>query len=278
MWPRFLLIAICLAITACAQRPQAPFIDAHSHYTANDTRHFSASDIIAKLDQAGVTRTVISGSPWTLARDLHAHAPQRIIPLLGFYDNFADKSRWMHDAELPQKVAMHLAQAPWAGIGELHLFAQDAHSPVFAQLVQLAHAHNLMLLIHGDPEVVTRAFELAPKVRVLWAHLGTVPEPAIIKHMLTLHAQQALWIDTSVRDDRIAPGGVLLPEWRQLFETHPHRFVVAIDTFSAHRWGRYTQVANDIRRWVSTLPPGLQERMLWRNAEDLFEPWLATQP
>ena len=275
-WSRAL--PICLLLAGLAHGQQPPLLDAHSHYTANDTRHFSASDIIAKLDQAGVTRTVISGSPWTLAHDLHAHAPQRIIPLLGFYDNFADKSRWMHDLDLPAQVAAHLTQAPWAGIGELHLFAQDAHSPVFAQLVQLAHAHNLMLLIHGDPEVVTRAFELAPKVRVLWAHLGTVPEPAIIEHMLTLHAQQALWIDTSVRDDRIAPGGVLLPEWRQLFEAHPHRFVVAIDTFSAHRWGRYTQVANDIRRWVSTLPPGLQERMLWRNAEDLFEPWLATQP
>jgi len=278
MWTRFLLIAMCLASTSCAQRPQAPFIDAHSHYTANDTRHFSAPDIIAKLDDAGVSRAVISGAPWTLARDLHAHAPQRIIPLLGFYDNFADKSRWMHDQDLPAQVALHLTQAPWAGIGELHLFAHDAHSPVFAELVQLAHMHGLMMLIHGDHEVVSRAFELAPNLRVLWAHLGTVPEPAIIERMLTQHAQQALWIDTSVRDDRIAPGGVLLPEWRQLFEAHPHRFVVAIDTFSAHRWGRYTEVANDIRRWVSTLSPALQERLLWRNAQDLFEPWLATQP
>ena len=175
-------------------------------------------------------------------------------------------------------MATHLTQGTWAGIGELHLFAHDAHSPVFAELVQLAHTHNLMLLIHGDPEVIGRAFELAPTVRILWAHLGTVPDAAVVQSVLERHAQRALWIDTSVRDDRIAPGGQLLPEWRQLFQAHPTRFVVAVDTFSAHRWGRYGEVTTQIRQWVAGLPPSVQERLLWRNAEALFAPWIGRQP
>lgn len=221
---------------------------------------------------------MISGSPWHLALDLHAEAPQRVIPLLGLYDNLAHKAQWMHDDQLPGLVESRLAQGPWAGIGELHLFAQNAASPVFAQLVRLAHAHNLMLLIHGDPEVVDRAFDIAPDIRILWAHLGTVPEPPVVQAVLERHVQRALWIDTSVRDDRIAPGGQLLLEWRQLFKAHPTRFVVAVDTFSAHRWGRYGEVTTQIRQWVGGLPPELQERLLWRNAETLFEPWLRRQP
>ena len=269
---------MCLAGSAQAQSPQAPLIDAHSHYTAHDARHFSQADIVAKLNHAGVSRAVITSAPWHFARDLHAHAPQRIIPLLGVYASDAHKARWMHDPGLPGRVASQLTQGPWAGIGELHLFARDAHSPVFAELVHLAHQHGLMMLLHGDPEVVDRAFELEPNLRVLWAHLGTVPEPAIVRQVLQRHANKGLWIDTSVRDDRIAPGGVLLPEWRELFEAHPASFVVAIDTFSSYRWGRYTHVANDIRRWVSSLPPALQERLLWHNAEALFAPWLGREP
>jgi Tat protein secretion system quality control protein TatD with DNase activity len=262
--------------TAWAQQP--PLLDAHSHYTAFDTPHFTHAHVVNKLDQAGVSRIVITSSPWQLARELHAHAPQRVIPLLGVYANLAHKSQWMHDDQLPALVESRLAQGPWAGIGELHLFARDAGSPVFAELVRIAATHNLMLLIHGDPEVLDRAFEIAPTVRILWAHLGTVPEPAAVDRVLQRHANKALWVDTSVRDDRIAPAGQLLPEWRQLFLAHPTRFVVAVDTFSAHRWGRYGEVTTQIRQWVAGLPPSVQERLMWRNAEALFAPWLSRHP
>lgn len=270
------LLWVVFVGTALAQ-PQ-PLLDAHSHYTAYDAQHFSPAQVIATLDAAGVSRIVLSGAPWYTARDLHAYAPQRVIPLLGIYTNFTQKSGWMHDHTLPAQVESRLAQGSWAGIGELHLFAQQAHSPVFAQLVRIAHAHQLMLLIHGDPEVVDRAFEIAPTVRVLWAHLGTVPEPAVVQSVLARHAQRALWVDTSVRDERIAPDGHLLPEWRALLMAHPTRFVVAVDTFSAHRWGRYGELTTHIRQWVNRLPPPVQERLLWRNAEALFEPWLASSP
>jgi hypothetical protein len=262
--------------TAWAQQP--PLLDAHSHYTATDARQLSPGHIIAKLDAAGVSRAVITSAPPLLARELHRYAPQRIIPLLGAYSTDADKARWMHDPELPTRTAALAALGGWAGIGELHLFAQDAGSPVFAELVRIAATHNLMLLIHGDPEVLDRAFEIAPTVRILWAHLGTVPEPAAVERVLQGHANKALWVDTSVRDDRIAPGGQLLPAWRQLFEAHPARFVVAVDTFSTQRWRRYGEITTHIRQWVGGLPTELQERLLWRNAEALFEPWLSRHP
>lgn len=272
------LVWLLLTGSGLANASPTRLLDAHSHYNAPHALEMAAPDIIARLDAAGVSRVVITSSPWQLARELHAHAPDRVIPLLGAYASDADKASWMHDSELPERMAALAAQGGWAGIGELHLFARDAGSQVYAELVRLAKRHGLMLLIHGDEAVVDRAFEIAPDLRVLWAHLGTEPKPEIVARVLQRHAGRALWIDTSVRDDRIAPRGRLLPEWRELFEAYPDRFVVAVDAFSTRRWQRYGEVASQIRQWVGGLPPDLQERLLWRNAEDLFDPWLRDRP
>jgi hypothetical protein len=241
-------------------------IDAHSHYTAADAEALPPAAIVARLDAAGVSRIVVSGTPPALAQQLHRHAPGRVLPVLGVYESDADKATWMHDPQLPARARAALDAGHWVGLGELHLFARDAGSPVFEALVGLAVEHGLILLIHGDAEVVDRVFTLAPTARVLWAHLGTVPEPARVEATLVRHRERALWIDTSVRDERIAPGGVLLEGWRALFERHPARFVVAVDAFSTHRWRRYGEVVASIRAWLDTLPPALAARLRHDNA------------
>jgi hypothetical protein len=262
---------LALAPPALAE-PVPPMIDAHAHYSTPDAAVLAPADVIARLDAAGVTRLVVTSSPPALAQALHRHAPERIIPLLGVYADDRDKGRWVHDAGLPARVAAALGDGRWAGLGELHLFAADARQPVFEALVRLAAAHRLVLMLHGDAAVVERAFELAPALRVLWAHLGTEPEPAALAGMLDRFP--GLWIDTSVRDARIAPDGVLAPAWRALFERHPERFVVAVDTFSVNRWQQYGEVVATIRRWVATLPPPLQRKLLHDNAARLFAPFV----
>lgn len=259
---------LALASGACIADAAAPppLIDAHSHYATLDARVLSPADVIARLDAAGVRGAVISGTPAALAQQLHRHAPDRIWPFLGIYASDLDKATWMHDAGLPQRVREQLESGTWSGLGELHLFAPDVHSPVFEALVRLAAQHHLVLMLHGDPEVVDRAFTIAPALRVLWAHLGTEPTPERVAQVLARHAGRALWVDTSVRDERIAPGGVLLPEWRALFERYPERFVVAVDAFSTGRWLRYGHVVQTIRTWVQPLPPALARRLLHDNA------------
>lgn len=242
-------------------------IDAHTHYSAADA--VSMDEMLAKLDAAGVRQLAVTSSPPQLAQRLYRHAPDRILPLLGVYGPDRHKANWVHDAHLPAQVSAQLDQGTWAGIGELHLFARDAQQPVFEHLVRLAAARKLVLMIHGDPAVVARAFAIAPDVRVLWAHLGTQPQPPLLAAMLTRHP--GLWIDTSVRDERIAPDGRLLPQWRELFERHPQRFVVAVDTFSAHRWAHYEAVAAQIRTWVEPLPEPLKANLLHDNAARLFD-------
>lgn len=268
---RTLLLFLLLAATGLLQAADLPMIDAHSHYTAEDAQALSAQDVIATLDAANVSRVVISGSPPALARTLHAQAPGRILPFLGIYTHPFAKGVWMHDGALPDRVEAMLDDGhPWVGLGELHIFARDAGSPVFERLVRIAAEHDLVLMIHGDAEVIDRVFEIAPDLRVLWAHLGAIPLPSWIERTLLRHEARSLWIDTSVRDERIAPDGQLLPEWRTLIEDWPDRFVVAVDTFSTQRWRNYGEVVGTIRSWVGNLPPDLGERLRVRNAEALF--------
>jgi hypothetical protein len=268
----FLLAFGALAGADTGANPLPPMIDAHAHYSAADAAVFPPEAIVARLDAAGVRRLVVTSSPPQLAQQLYRHAPKRVIPLLGVYDSDLNKASWVHDAGLPARVAAQLQDSAWAGIGELHLFAGDAHQPVFAQLVRLAAANKRVLMVHGDAEVVEQAFAVAPGLRLLWAHLGTDPRPDLLAAMLARHP--GLWIDTSVRDERIAPGGRLLPEWRALFEAHPERFVVAVDTFSVNRWQQYDAVASHIRSWVEPLPQPLKNNLLHDNAARLFDSFL----
>jgi predicted TIM-barrel fold metal-dependent hydrolase len=264
-----LLTALLSAAAWAENTVPPPMIDAHAHYAQPDADALSPNAILATLDAAGVRRMAVTGAPPELAQTLYRHAPDRVLPVLSVYTEDAHKSNWVHDAALPARVAAALENGRWAALGELHLFAADARAPVFEALVKCAAAHDLVLLLHGDAEIVSRAFEIAPNLRVLWAHLGTDPHPEALEPMLTRHPK--LWIDTSVRDERIAPDGRLLPEWRALFERHPDRFVVAVDSFSTNRWRRYGEVVEAIRAWTAGLPPALRDRLLHDNAARLFE-------
>lgn len=264
----------CLCATAAAAGPTLPaMIDAHAHYSEADAAAFPPEAVQARLDAAGVAKLVTTSSPPQWAQHLYQSLPERVIPLLGVYAADLHKANWVHDTSLPARVAAQLKSGTWAGIGELHLFAHDAQQPVFAQLVQLAATHKIVLMIHGDAEVIEQAFAIAPDVRVLWAHLGTEPQPAQLAAMLERYPD-TLWIDTSVRDERIAPNGTLLPVWRALFERFPDRFAVAVDTFSVNRWQHYGAVVAQIRHWVDPLPQPLKSNLLHDNAARLFESFL----
>lgn len=263
----FALMSCMSAVTNAAAL--SPMIDSHAHYTEADAAAIRPAAVISKLDAAGVSWLVVSGSPPDFAQHLAAYAPGRIIPLLGVYDKNLHKANWMHEDKLPERVSAQLDSGNWAGIGELHLFAKDIDNPVFAQLVKLSEKHGLVLMIHGDAEVIERVFTIAPHARLLWAHLSTRPEPDLLADLLMRHP--SLWIDTSVRDDRIAPDGQLLPAWRELFVRYPDRFLVAVDTFSVNRWQQYEAVTKQIRAWTDKLPASTRRKLLHDNAYRLFQ-------
>jgi predicted TIM-barrel fold metal-dependent hydrolase len=242
--------------------------DAHLHYSAADADRLDPAAVIAILDRNDISRAVVTGTPARHVVDLYRQAPTRIVPFLGVYRQPADKATWHRDTGLPARVGARLASGPWRGIGELHLFAADRHSPVFRRIVDLAVQHELPLLLHCDPAVIDSLYEYSPAVTVIWAHGGAYPWPPLIRDYLERYP--GLYVDLSVREDRIAPEGVMDPGWTTLLMEHAGRFLVGVDTFSTRRWQQFDEVARDIRRWLAQLPEDVAERIARRNAETLF--------
>jgi predicted TIM-barrel fold metal-dependent hydrolase len=259
----YLLILLCPA-SLTAQ----PLFDTHLHYNAEHTQNISPQQVIQTLERNNIQRALVTGRPARLAMTLYKAAPQRIVPILGVYENLEDKNRWHANVELPARVARQLRQGKWRGIGELHLFADDRHSPVFERLVELATQHQLPLLLHADPAVIDRVYEINPQQTVIWAHAGTFPYPALIADYLSRYPK--LYVDVSVRDERIAPGGDIDDDWYELFLRHPDRFLIGVDTFSSSRWQAFDRAVTGIRRWLQQLPPEIRSRLAFDNAARLF--------
>jgi hypothetical protein len=265
-WP-ILILASWLA-TAPVQAVQ-PLFDAHLHYNAEDAAHYPPEAIVNRLQVNGVVAAIVTSRPPELVLQLHARAPASILPMLGVYRTPAEKATWMHDAGLPERVEQALAQGPWRAVGELHLFAEDRRRPVFVRVVRLATSRGLPLQLHCDPAVIDAVFEQVPEAKVIWAHAGAYPYPALLRDYLERYP--GLSIDLSVRDQRIAPNGRINPEWELLLMEFSDRFMVGVDTYRTDRWHSFPAVVSQIREWLDQLPEEVSGSIAYRNAARLFE-------
>jgi len=262
------LVRVCLIVLLPASLRAEPLFDAHLHYNATDAAQYSPQQIIAKLERNGIEQAVVSGTPASHTASLYRQAPGRIVPLLGVYRSHDDKIAWPDDATLPERVETELDKGPWRGIGELHIFASDRHSPVFRRIIEIATQRRLPLQIHGDPAVIDTVYDISPSQPVIWAHAGTFPYPDLVADYLQRYPE--LTIDLSVRDDRIAPDGRISDDWYELFIRFPDRFMVGVDTFSLSRWHHFDAAVATIRNWLGQLPDDVAEQLAYDNAAALF--------
>lgn len=242
----------------------APVFDVHLHYNQTDADSISPVEVVSILKRNDVRYAVVTSRPPGLAAQLYRQAPDIIIPMLGIYQILEDKARWPHDEQLPARLETELKKGIWRAIGEIHVFAEQRNQPIFRKIIQLAIDYRLPLNIHGDPAVIDTIYDLAPGHPVIWAHAGTYPYPDLLADYL--HRYPQLHIDLSVRDERIAPGGKLSDNWYQLLVQNPKRFMVGVDTFSSARWKKFDQVAEQIRQWLSQLPPEIAHQIVFANA------------
>lgn len=265
-----LIIGLAGAGPAQAQRDRrAPWlIDAHLHYIQGDAEALGAEAIITTLRRAGVGKAVITSTPPELVLQLYDRAPERVVPLLGVYRTPADKGRWHRDVDLPARVERALRDRRWRGVGELHIFAEHRHSPVFLAIVDLATERGLPILLHADPAVVDRLYDHNPHARVVWAHAGAYPFPPLLHDYLRRYPN--LYLDLSVRDDRIAPDGELDDAWEDFIIEHSDRLLIGVDTFWTPRWYRYRQALAVTEAWLSEFPDDIRDQLAYRNAERIY--------
>lgn len=258
---------VLLFLFGYAEAQRLPLFDAHIHYSGDAWELYSPDQALEILDQAGITRALVSSTPDDGTLRLYAAAPKRIVPVLRPYRSPADVATWHRDASVLPYVAERLRRGIYRGIGEFHLHGEDARSDVVREVVQRAGRQGLILHAHADDRAVETLFELDPGAKVLWAHAGMTADPDTVGRLLDRY--RALWVELSIRSD-IAPGGLLDPRWRALFLRHPGRFLYGTDTYSPARWSQVPAIAEAARQWLQQLPPDVAERIAHRNGAALF--------
>ena len=249
-----------------AQPAPLPIFDAHVHYSHDAVELVPPKQAAQILRDAGLKGVLVSSSDDEGTQKLLAEAPDLVVPELRPYRTRADTSGWTRDAGIVAYLEARLAKYKYVGIGEFHLYGEDAELPVPRRMVALARERNYLLHAHSDRGAVERLFAQWPQARILWAHSG-FEGPDAVRTMLRRYPQ--LWCDLAYRSEH-ATGARVDPAWRAAFDEFPDRFMVGTDTFTPERWHYIGPHARSAREWIATLPPALAEKLAWRNAEALL--------
>ena len=259
-------LVLLLGVSLAGKAQELPIFDAHMHYSHDAWESVPVEDVIAILRKAGVRRALVSSSGDDGQQRLYRAAPDLIIPELRPYRSRADTGTWFRDETVIPYLEDRLAKYRYVGIGEFHLYGENADLPVPRRMVQLARKHGLFLHAHSDADAVERLFRQWPEARILWAHAG-FERPEKVAEMLRKHRN--LWADLAFRTDHAA-GGKPDPAWRATFLQFPDRFTVGTDTYTPERWHYVGEHARWSREWLSDLPREVAENIAWKNGERLF--------
>ncbi len=264
--PMTAVLALLMPTVASAQ-PLKPLIDAHIHYSHDAWDMLPPPEAVAVLRKAGLKRAFVSSSSDDGTQMLYKQAPDVIVPVLRPYRRRGEISTWYHDKTVVDMLRDRLAKNTYAGIGEFHVFGNDANLPVLKSVVQLAKQYGIFLHAHSDAAAVENIFAQDPDARVLWAHSGFAPPEEVTK-MLAKYPN--LKADLAFRSEQ-ASGGKVDPAWRKAFADFPDRFMIGTDTFTPERWYYVVEHAEWSRGWLADLPADLAEKIAYKNAEALAD-------
>lgn len=264
---RHALAALLIALAGPSLADDLPLVDAHIHYSHDAVNLVPPAEAADVLRKAGLKRALVSSSDDDGTQKLFAAAPDIVVPVLRPYRRRGETSSWVDDPTVIDYVEDRLERFKYVGIGEFHAYGADVDKPVVHRMIALAKQHDLFLHAHSDADAIDRIFKNWPEANVLWAHSG-FDRPDEVAEVLARH--ENLWADLAFRSDQ-ATGDVVAPEWRELFEAYPDRFMIGTDTFAPERWYYVGDHAEFSRGWLGSLPRDLAEKIAFRNAEAMLE-------
>ena len=289
-------VAMLLVVLAAgAGAAPAPIFDVHTHYKWDQAEIISPQQVLQRLDEAGVAKAMVIGTPPKLALQLKELAPQRIIAFYGPYLVGGERFSWQFRKSLVEEARAGLASGQYQGIGELHLIGGMAtrwdRSEVFLGLLELAREYDVPLMVHTEYASIEPTVSMCranPGNRFLLAHAGGVLPPRKVEEILL--ACPNLVMDLAARDSWrylrtpiVDAQGSLLPGWRDLIERYPARFMIGSDpVWPIGRgiswdvpdtgWEEMPRYIAFHRRWLSDLPPEVAQKLRWDNAQRFFSP------
>ena len=262
-----LMITVFSLLSAPAMAENRPVIDTHIHYSHDAWEMLPPPKAIKVLKKAGLKRAFVSSSSDEGTQKLYRLAPDLIVPVLRPYRKRGETGTWIHDKTVVAMLEDRLAKNRYAGIGEFHVFGEDAELPVFKEVIRLAKQYGIFLHAHSDSNAVERIFKQNPEARVLWAHSG-FDTPDLVRDMLLKYNN--LWADLAFRTEH-ATDGAVDEDWEKLFLEFPDRFMVGTDTYTPERWYYVVEQAEWSRDWLNDLPANVADAIAFKNAQRLAD-------
>jgi predicted TIM-barrel fold metal-dependent hydrolase len=289
---RFLLaglLAISLPAWPQAEAPAGdiiPFADAHVHL----------NDLAMQLDlmeRWGASHAVVfwggRSSNESVAQAARSH-PGRLIPFASISpERTAYRPAWERgDEALLKQLDALLATGLYKGIGEISAthfpsagFGETDFSPTGAMMtgiMQLARKYKLPVMVHIEQTRMAELGQMLERfadVPVIWAHGGYTPL-FLARRMLERHpnlvyelsartwAQHPRSPDYTILRD----GSRVWPQWLQLIEEQPGRFLVGTD--ASHRSaGSEAMKSASVQNFLRQLSPQARERVGRANLLEL---------
>ncbi len=255
-------------------RPALPLFDAHLHYNWEPAPHLPLDRVLALFREQNIMGILATSRPNDGTRALYEAAQTTakdlwVVPFIRPYRVRPDIQTWMSDPQTEALITSEFKRGYYRGIGEFHLSGQAAAAPQVRFTVDFAARHDLYLHAHADDEALEILFRQNPQAKIIWAHTGFSTAPDQVEAYLQRYP--GLSCELSYRYGITDSAGKLTPEWRRLFETYPERFLVGSDTWVNERWDSYAAIMGGYRQWLAQLPPGVAERIAFRNGERLFQ-------
>jgi predicted TIM-barrel fold metal-dependent hydrolase len=285
-----LLLLVVLATDLNAQQPVA---DMHLHYKWSQQDVTSAAQAVEVLADHDIVMGVVIGTPAELALELVRLEPRRIVAIFSPYRIGGDWQRWARDPGVVSRARAALASGAYHGIGELHLIGGFSprleKAAVLQALMQLAGEYDVPIMLHTEfsrPAMMLELCRRYPDTRILWAHAGSILAPPQVAQVLD--ACSNVWAGLAARDPWrfvnnpiVDTGGRLLPDWQDLLERYPERFMLGSDPVwpveQMDQWdvpdtgwqelGRFWAFH---RQWLRQLPQAVARKIGCENAVAFF--------
>ena len=266
-------MASALAIVAATAVEPLRVFDAHMHYNIESREAYPPAAVLEIFRNNNVRGILATSRPNEGSALLMKAAPESlaIVPFIRVYRDRADYGTWHKNPEIVAMIEREFVEGAMKGkvrgIGEFHLYGDEAKSKEFAQIVAFAQKHDLWLHAHSDEAAINRIFALAPKAKVIWAHTGFSVATDRVATMMKAHRD--LMGELSYRND-ITDGGKLSKPWRALFTAFPDRFLLGSDCWVTERWAQYGEIMDYYQRWLAELPRDVRNKIAHGNAERIF--------
>jgi Amidohydrolase len=271
---KHLSIALFLfSLVSSAFGQSLPIFDAHMHYNIEARESYPPAKVLA-LFKANNVRGILANSRPNEGSELllkAAPASLNVVPFIRVYRDRADYGTWHKNPNIVAMIEREFASGAMAGkvrgIGEFHIYGDEAKSKEFAQIVAFAKKNNMWLHAHCDEPALEAIFKLDPTAKVIWAHTGFSVATERVAALMVQHV--GLMGELSYRND-ITEDGKLSKQWRSLFAAHADRFLLGSDAWVTERWAQYGEIMAYYRKWLAELPRDVAEKIAYKNGERMF--------